>query len=293
TDTMLGRLLGDNVTLASVLTRDVGTIKADPGQIEQVLMNLAVNARDAMPQGGKITIRTANVAIDEAYSRQHAYLKPGPYVMLTVSDMGVGMDAETRARIFEPFFSTKADGKGTGLGLSTVFGIIKQSAGAINVYSEPGHGTKFKVYFPRYEEAPVVLQTDEAAPIRGGSETILLVDDATPLRELTRLLLEGCGYTVLDSADPAEAIHIAARHKGPLPLLITDVVMPGFSGPILAERLRATRPEISVLYTSGYADDEVAQHGLIGTDRAFLEKPFTRDALIRKVREILDSHGHN
>lgn len=289
TDTMLGRLLGDNVTLASVLTRDVGTIRADPSQIEQVLMNLTVNARDAMPQGGKIMIRTANVAIDEAYSRQHPYLKPGPYVMLTVSDTGVGMDAETRARIFEPFFSTKADGKGTGLGLSTVFGIIKQSAGAINVYSELGHGTKFKVYFPRYEEAPVVLQTDEAAPIRGGSETILLVDDATPLRELTRLLLEGCGYTVLDSADPAEAIHIAARHKGPLPLLITDVVMPGFNGRILAERLRAARPETKVLYTSGYADDEVAQHGLVGAECAFLEKPFTRDALIRKVREILDS----
>lgn len=293
TETMLGRLLGDNVTLTSVLTRDVGTIRADPSQIEQVLMNLAVNARDAMPQGGKITISTTNVAIDEAYSRRYPYLKPGPYAMLTVSDTGVGMDAETRARIFEPFFSTKADGKGTGLGLSTVFGIIKQSAGAINVYSEPGHGTKFKIYFPRYEEAPVVLQTDEAAPIRGGSETILLVDDATPLRELTRLLLEGCGYTVLDSANPAEAIHIAARHKGPLPLLITDVVMPGFSGLILAERLRAARPEISVLYTSGYADDEVAQHGLVGAECAFLEKPFTRDALIRKVREILDSHGHN
>jgi two-component system cell cycle sensor histidine kinase/response regulator CckA len=293
TETMLGRLLGDHVALSNVLCRDLGTIKADPSQIEQVLINLAVNARDAMPQGGKITISTTNVVIDEAYSRQYPYLRPGPYVMLTVSDTGIGMDAETRAHIFEPFFTTKVMGKGTGLGLSTVFGIIKQSAGAINVYSEPGHGTKFKIYFPRREEASVVLPTDASAAIRGGSETILLVDDATPLRGLTRLLLEACGYTVLDSGDPADAIDIAARHKGPLPLLITDVVMPGFSGLILAERLRAARPEISVLYTSGYADDEVAQHGLIGTDRAFLEKPFTRDALIRKVREILDSHGHN
>jgi two-component system cell cycle sensor histidine kinase/response regulator CckA len=293
TGTMLGRLLGDNVALSKVYCHDLGTIKADPGQIEQVLMNLAVNARDAMPEGGKITLRTANVTIDEAYSRQHPYLKPGPYVMLSVSDTGVGMDAETRSRIFEPFFSTKVAGKGTGLGLSTVFGIVKQSAGAINVYSEPGHGTKFKIYFPRCEAAPVAIQSHDAAPLRGGSETILLVDDAGPLRGLTRLLLEGCGYTVLDSGDPADAIDMAAHYHGLLPLLITDVVMPGFSGPILAERLRAVRPEMKVLYTSGYANDEVAQHGLIGADRAFLEKPFNRDALIRKVREILDSHPHN
>jgi two-component system, cell cycle sensor histidine kinase and response regulator CckA len=292
TETMLGRMLGDNVTLNSILSHDLGTVRADPSQIEQILMNLAVNARDAMPQGGKITIRTANVAIDQAYVRQHPYLKPGPYVMLTVSDTGIGMDAETRARIFEPFFSTKADGKGTGLGLSTVFGIVKQSAGAINAYSEPGHGTKFKVYFPRCEEAPVILTTNEAAPLAGGSETILLVDDAAPLRGLTRLLLEGCGYTVLDSGDPAEAMSIAELHKGPLPLLITDVVMPGFSGRVLADRLRAARPETKVLYTSGYADDEVVQHGLVGADCAFLEKPFTRDALIRKVREILDAPKH-
>ena len=288
TNVMLDRLIGDDVSLTSSLSHGLGTIKADPSQIEQVLMNLAVNAGDAMPQGGKITIRTANVEIDQAYSRQHPYLKPGPYVMLVVSDTGVGMDAETRARIFEPFFSTKAAGKGTGLGLSTVFGIIKQSAGAINVYSEPGHGTKFKVYFPRHEEAPAVIPPEDALPLRGGSETILLVDDAAPLRGLTRLLLEGCGYTVLDSGDPADAIRMAARHKGPLPLLITDVVMPGFSGRVLAERLAAARPETKVLYTSGYASDEVAQHGLVGAGFAFLEKPFTRDTLIRKVREILD-----
>jgi two-component system, cell cycle sensor histidine kinase and response regulator CckA len=293
TGAMLGRLLGDHVTLCNVLCHDLGTIKADPSQIEQVLMNLAVNARDAMPEGGKITLRTANVAIDQAYSRQHPYLKPGPYVMLSVGDTGVGMDADTRSRIFEPFFSTKVAGKGTGLGLSTVFGIIKQSAGAINVYSEPGYGTKFKIYFPRCESAPIAIQPHAAAPLSGGSETLLLVDDAGPLRGLTRLLLEGCGYTVLDSGDPADAIEIAAGHNGALPLLITDVVMPGFSGPVLAERLRAVRPEMKVLYTSGYADDELAQHGLIGSDRAYLEKPFTRDALIRKVREVLDSRPPN
>lgn len=293
TETMLDRLIGDDVSLTTVLSHDLGTIKADPSQMEQVLMNLAVNARDAMPQGGKIAIRTANVVIDEAYSRQHPYLTPGPYVMLTVSDTGIGMDGATRARIFEPFFSTKTDGKGTGLGLSTVFGIVKQSAGAINVYSEPGHGTKFKVYFPRCEAVPIELPTEEATPLRGGSETILLVDDAAPLRGLTRLLLEGCGYTVLDCGDPADAIHIASRHKGPLPLLITDVVMPGFSGRVLAERLTAARPDLRVLYTSGYADDEVAQHGMVGAACSFLEKPFSRDALMRKVREILDLPAPN
>jgi two-component system cell cycle sensor histidine kinase/response regulator CckA len=206
-----------------------------------------------------------------------------------VRDTGIGMDKETQSRIFEPFFSTKEAGTGTGLGLSTVFGVVKQSAGTINVYSEPGHGTIFKIYFPRCEEAPDVIQPEKAAPLRGGSETILLVDDAGPLRGLTRLLLEGCGYTVLDSGDPEEAIRIAGQHQGPLPLLITDVVMPGISGPVLAKKLAAARPETRVLYTSGYADDEVAQHGAIEEDSAFLEKPFTRDALVRKVRELLDS----
>jgi PAS domain S-box-containing protein len=291
-DTMLDRMIGDDVELVSVLGPDLGTIKADSTQIEQVLMNMVVNARDAMPHGGKITIRTANAEIDDAYVRQHPYAKPGPYVMLTVSDTGVGMDKDTQSHIFEPFFSTKEAGKGTGLGLSTVFGIVKQSAGAVNVYSEPGHGTIFKIYFPRCFEAPAVIQPEKAMPLRGGSETILLVDDAAPLRGLTRLLLEDCGYTVLDSGDPVEAMHMAGHHKGPLPLLITDVVMPGCSGPVLAEKLAAARPETRVLYTSGYADDEVAQHGTVGPNSAFLEKPFTRDALVRKVRELLDSPIH-
>jgi CheY-like chemotaxis protein len=290
-NTMLSRLIGDDVELVTVFGRDLGTIKADPTQVEQVLMNLVVNARDAMPEGGKITIGTTNVEIDEAYVRFHPYTKPGPYVKLTVSDTGIGMDQETQSHIFEPFFSTKEAGTGTGLGLSTVFGIVKQSAGSINVYSEPGHGTTFKMYFPRREEAPVVIQPEKAAALRGGTETILLVEDAAPLRDLTRRLLEDCGYTVLDSGDPAEAIRMAGQHQGLLPLMITDVVMPGFSGPVLAKRLAAARPETRVLYTSGYAEDAVVQ-SVIGPNCAFLEKPFTRDALIRKVRELLDAPLH-
>jgi two-component system cell cycle sensor histidine kinase/response regulator CckA len=289
---MLSRLIGDDVEVVSVLCSDLGTIKVDPTQIEQVLMNLAVNARDAMPEGGKITIETANVEIDETYARQHPSAKPGPYVMLAMSDTGFGIDKEIQSRIFEPFFSTKEAGKGTGLGLSTVFGIVKQSAGSIGVYSELGHGTTFKIYFPRYEEAPVVIQEEKAEPLRGGSETLLLVDDAAPLRELTRQLLEDCGYTVLDSGNPAEAIRIAGQHNGPLPLVITDVIMPGLSGPALAKRLTAARPETRVLYTSGYADDAVVKHGMIGPNCAFLEKPFTRDDLVRKVRDLLDSPAH-
>jgi len=289
---MLNRLIGDHVELVSVLGRDLGTVKADPSQVEQVLMNLAVNARDAMPHGGKITIATSNVEIDETYAQLHASIKPGSYVMMTVSDTGLGMDKETQSRIFEPFFSTKEIGKGTGLGLSTVFGIVKQSAGTIWVYSEPGHGTTFKIYFPRCGEAPVIIQPEISTPLRGGSETILLVEDAAPLRELTRRLLEDCGYTVLDSGDPAEAIRIAGEHKGLLPLMITDVVMPGFSGPVLAERLATTRPETRVLYTSGYVDDSAVQNDVLNPARAFLGKPFTRDDLVRKVRELLDSPIH-
>jgi PAS domain S-box-containing protein len=285
--TILSRVIGDDIELASVLQIDLGTINADPIQIEQVLMNLAVNARDAMPRGGTITIETANVVLDGAYAREHSYAPPGQYVMLKVSDTGIGMDKETQARIFEPFFSTKEIGQGTGLGLSTVFGIVKQSAGIITVLSEPNEGTAFQIYFPQCEEALAIARQDRAVPLRGGSETILLVDDAAPLRGLTRRLLKDCGYTVLDSGEPAEAIRIAEQHKGPLPLIITDVVMPRLSGPALAERIVAARPETKVLYTSGYADDAVV-NGL-AKHCMFLEKPFTRDELIKKVREVLDS----
>src|SRR5579859_685283 len=290
-DTMLARLIGDNVELADELAPDLGTINADPSQIEQVLMNLAVNARDAMPQGGKITIATANTEIDEIYARQNPSVKPGPYVMLTVSDTGVGTDKKNLSRIFEPFFSTKDAGKGSGLGLSTVFGIVKQSGAGIHVYSEPGHGTTFRINFPRCKEGPAVIQEKQAMPLRGGSETILLVEDSAPLRELTRELLENCGYTVLDSGSPVEAIRIASQHKGALPLIITDVEMPLLSGIVLAERLVETRPEIKVLYTSGHTEQSVTDHGVLGRNCAFLEKPFTRYALIGKVRDLLDSPG--
>jgi two-component system cell cycle sensor histidine kinase/response regulator CckA len=291
--TMLGRLIGEEIELVSVLGSDLGTIQADPIQVEQVLMNLVINSRDAMPQGGRITIETSNVESpdqesNETWVRHNPTAKLGPCVMLAVSDTGIGMDKETQARVFEPFFSTKGAGKGTGLGLSTVFGIVKQSAGAICVYSEPGHGTTFNIYFPRCEAAAVVSQRAKDAPPLGGSETILLVDDADPLRGLTRQLLEGCGYTVLDTGQPSEALRIAEQHPGPLHLMITDVMMPGLSGPGLAEKLAAVRPETRVLYTSGCSADAVFKPGLPASDHAFLEKPFTRDDLVRKVRGVLD-----
>src|SRR5665213_801383 len=291
-DTMLNRLIGDDIQLKSILQEDLGTIKADPNQLEQVLMNLVINARDAMPKGGKIAVVTSNVEIDETYARQHSPIRPGRYVLLTVTDTGSGMDSETQSHIFEPFFSTKAPGRGTGLGLSTVFGIVKQSEGMISVYSEVGKGTTFKIHFPRCDQAPTVALPAKANPLRGGTETILLVDDASPLRKLTRLLLEQCGYTIIDSGDPSEALRIAGEHAGPLPLMITDVVMPGFSGSILAERLAVIRPKTKVLYTSGYAEDATIQLNVPGQDYAYLEKPFSRDALVRKVRELLDSASH-
>lgn len=287
-NTMLNRLIGDNIELVTVLGHDLGTVETDPNQIEQVLMNLVVNARDAMPQGGKITIETANVDIDESNTGQYPSTKSGPQVMLSVTDTGHGMDRQTQLRIFEPFFSTKEAGKGTGLGLSTVFGIVKQSGGSIVVRSGTGEGTTFTIYFPRCDAVPSIIQPQSATPLRGGTETLLLVEDAAPLRALTCRILEDCGYTVLASGNPAEALHIAEQHKGPLPLLITDVVMPGFSGPVLAKRLAATRPQIRVLYTSGYIDDGMDLEGVIGTGGAFLEKPFTRDDLIRRVRQLLD-----
>ncbi len=287
--TLLNRLIGEDIELVSVLGRDLGTVKADPSQVQQVLMNLALNARDAMLHGGKITISTANVEVDESCAGQQPLTKPGSYVMLTVSDTGIGMDKKTQSRMFEPFFSTKEAGKGTGLGLSTVYGIVKQSGGTISAHSKPGRGTTFNIHFPRCEELPAVVPQEKAAPLRGGSETILLVDDAVPLRKLTRRLLEDCGYTVLDAGDAVEAIRMAERYKGPLPLMIADVVMPGLSGPDLAKSLALARPETRVLYTSGYIDDAIVSLAVLGPDYAFLEKPFGRDALVRKVRELLDS----
>jgi nitrogen-specific signal transduction histidine kinase/CheY-like chemotaxis protein len=286
---MLNRLIGDDVALTSTLCPDLGTINADPSQVEQVLMNLAINARDAMPKGGNISIATDNVEIDELHARQPPFTGPGQYVRLTVSDTGIGMDAETQSHIFEPFFSTKAPGRGTGLGLSTVFGIVNQSGGAITVDSALNRGTTFQIYFHRHHQPAVTSLPETEKTVQGGKETILLVDDAPALRRLTRRLLQDCGYTVLESGDPAEALRIAAQYPGVLPLMITDVVMPGFSGSVLAEKLADSRPEIKVLYASGYSDEAVIPSRTPGQHYAFLEKPFTREDLLRKVRDLLDS----
>jgi PAS domain S-box-containing protein len=296
TEKMLRRLISEEVDVVSILGNGLGRIIADPSQVELVLMNLAINARDAMPEGGKIILRTSNVEIDEAFVQLHPSIEAGRYVLLTVSDTGIGMDMETQSHIFEPFFSTKAPGHGTGLGLSTVFGIVAQSGGSIAVYSEPGEGATFKVYFPRSDEAMAAAQPAKAKSQYPGSETILLVDDADSLRGLTKRLLENCGYKVLDSGDPVEALRIATEHQGPMPLLLTDVVMPGLSGPALAEQITALRPGTKVLYTSGYNDGSTFKSNISGQDCVtsdrncgFLEKPYTREDLLRKVRELLDS----
>jgi two-component system cell cycle sensor histidine kinase/response regulator CckA len=253
-------------------------------------MNLAVNARDAMPRGGRLTIETGNVALDEAYARQHAGVEPGGYVMLAVSDSGLGMTPEVRSRIFEPFFTTKDVGKGTGLGLATVHGIVKQSGGHIWVYSEPGHGTAFKIYLPRTDSPGLAAETLAPAqdePPRG-SETILLVEDEASLRELVRECLTASGYKVLEASHGTAALEAAERHPGRVDLLMTDIVMPGMSGRELAELLRALRPQIRTLYMSGYTDDAVLLHGVLAEEMAFLQKPFTTADLARRVREVLD-----
>ena len=286
---MLRRLIGEDIEVDCVLQPHLGRVKADPSQVEQILLNLAVNARDAMPQGGKLTIETANVDLDEAYCQQHAPANPGPYVMLAVSDTGVGMDKDTQAHIFEPFFTTKGVGKGTGLGLSTVYGIVKQSGGFIWVYSEPGSGATFRIYLPRIERTGEQDKQEKSASVRGGSETILLVEDSKPLLELACEFLGTCGYKVLHSSDPLEAIRIVEQYEGPIPLLITDVVMPEMSGRALAEKLTALRPGMRVLYMSGYTDDAILRYGEFDSGKAFLQKPFTKNALAAKVRELLES----
>jgi len=289
---MLRRLIGEDIELVTVLDPALGRVKADPGQIEQVLMNLAVNARDAMPQGGKLTIETMNAYLDEDYARRHVDVQPGPYVMLAVSDTGVGMDAGTQAHLFEPFFTTKQVGQGTGLGLSTVYGIVKQSNGHIWVYSEPGHGTTFKIYLPMVEE--VVELAEERTPVAAisqtGVEAVLLVEDNDDVRDLARRVLLQHGYSVLEARDGEEALLICERHEGPVHLLVTDVVMPGgLSGRQLAERLAALYPGMKVLYMSGYTDNAIVHHGVLGPGMAFLQKPFSPDVLVCKVREVLDT----
>jgi two-component system, cell cycle sensor histidine kinase and response regulator CckA len=289
TETMLRSLIGEDILLTTDLAPGLGKVKADPGQIEQVIMNLAVNARDAMPQGGKLTIETANVELDETYAEGHLKVKPGRYVMLAISDTGCGMTEEVKAHLFEPFFTTKAAGKGTGLGLATVYGIVKQSDGHVGVYSEEGLGTTIKVYLSPVEEDVAVEEPhsrQETAPV--GTETLLLTEDDATVRALAHRILQRQGYTVLQASSAKEAIRLVEDFEGEIHLLVTDVVMPEMGGRQLAERLVITRPGLKVLYVSGYTDDAVIRHGVLQADVAFLQKPYTPVGLASKVRAVLD-----
>jgi two-component system cell cycle sensor histidine kinase/response regulator CckA len=290
-DSMLRRLLGEDVDLVTRLDPNLGHVRADPGQLEQVLANLSLNARDAMPEGGKLTIETRNVDLDASYLGLQARVVPGPYVLLSVSDTGVGMDGATQARLFEPFFTTKPKGKGTGLGLATVYGIVKQSDGYIWCQSELGSGTTFKVYLPRVAEEVEPVVTRPPLLPAFGAETVLLVEDASAVRSLVHRVLEEHGYAVLEAQTAEEALQLARRHPEPIQLLITDVVLPGASGRRLAEELLAERPQTKVLYMSGYTDDAIVHRGVLDPDTAFIHKPFTPEALARKVREVLDAVG--
>jgi CheY-like chemotaxis protein len=287
-DKMLQRILGADVDLVSLPRQPLGKVRVDPSCLEQVIMNLVVNARDAMPRGGKLTMETDNVILDEAYAHDHLGVTPGPHVMLAVSDTGTGMDRSTLNRIFEPFFTTKEPGKGTGLGLSTVFGIVNQSGGSIWVYSEPGRGTTFKVYLPRVNQQVDVVQPIAATPTSRGSETILLVEDDDQVRLVVRGILSRSGYQVIEARNAGEALLHCERHAGVIDLLLTDVVMPQMSGPELAKRLAQARPGMKVLCMSGYTDDSIVRHGVLEAHVEYLQKPITPEALMTRVREILD-----
>ncbi len=290
TQKMLRRLIGEDVVLTASLDPSVAPVKADPGQLQQVLMNLSVNARDAMPQGGRLAIETRNATLDENYARTHPRVRPGEYVLLAVSDTGTGMDPQTKLRIFEPFFTTKGAGKGTGLGLAVVHGVVTQSEGHIEVHSEAGKGTTFKIYLPAVKER---LSTGRSShglhPLPRGSEAVLLVEDEDAVRALARHVLTSCGYTILEARDGREALRFAEQHPGRIDLVVSDVVMPYLGGRQLVERLAALRPGVRVLFLSGYTDDAVVRHGVREAEYAFLQKPFTPTALARKVREVLDA----
>jgi nitrogen-specific signal transduction histidine kinase/ActR/RegA family two-component response regulator len=290
---MLQRLIGEDIRLTTELGNSPVRVKADQGQIEQVIMNLAVNARDAMPQGGSLTLATSNFHMDENFIRRYPYpVLVGDYVLLTVTDSGAGMDATTRARAFEPFFTTKGKGKGTGLGLSTVYGVVKQSGGYIDLCSEPGAGTTFKIYLPQVEGAVAEPeQSGELPASLHGSETVLLVEDEASLRKLSSHLLQLCGYSVIEAECGAEAIKLSLEYQKPIQLLLTDVVMPGMSGRMLADELVKQRPKLKVLYMSGYTGQRVGAHGVLTEGSLFLPKPFTREALASKVRIALDGRA--
>ncbi|HUE22506.1 MAG TPA: response regulator [Bryobacteraceae bacterium] len=289
---MLSRLIGEDIELIAVAAAEPATIRTDPGQLEQVVMNLVVNARDAMPGGGKLVIETANAQVDQTYAGPNVDLKPGSYIVLAISDTGMGMDPETVTHLFEPFFTTKAPGKGTGLGLATAYGIVKQSGGAISVYSEPGRGTTIKIYLPAAEAKAAVEASGQgpAAALRG-SETILVLEDEARVRKLVCEVLAGRGYRVLEAVRGEEAIRMAREHKGRIHLLLTDVVMPEMSGPQALEQIRARHPNVKVLFMSGYTDEAMVHHGILDSGAAFLQKPFLPETLARKVREVLASQA--
>ncbi|HYT91412.1 MAG TPA: PAS domain-containing protein, partial [Gemmataceae bacterium] len=289
TEQLLRRVLGEHIELTLSLEPGLGWVKVDRGQIEQVLMNLAVNARDAMPEGGTLRIATGNVVLDESYAETHPQVHAGWYVMLAVSDTGCGMDESIQARIFEPFFTTKGPGRGTGLGLATVHGIVRQSGGRIEVHSAVGRGTTFKIYLPRVEGASPSAKSSAGLSTRpAGTETVLLVEDEEAVRQLATLALRMSGYTILEAGSGEEAIQLCEQYPGPIHLILTDVVMPRMGGRELVDRLRAIRPELKILYLSGYTDDAMIHRGALEAEAAFLQKPFTTPALTRKVREVLD-----
>ena len=287
-DKLLQRLLGEDIEVVTNLDSTLGAVRADAARLEQVVVNLAVNSRDAMPHGGRLVIETRNAELDDSYAREHAPVRPGRYVMLAVSDTGTGMSAETMSHVFEPFFTTKEAGKGTGLGLSTVYGIVKQSGGYVWCYSELGHGTTFKVYLPRVDEPIDRLPVRAAAGPTHGSETVLVVEDESELRALTRRVLEKRGYTVLAARTADAASALARDYTGPIHLLLSDVVLPGASGGALADELLARRAELKVLLMSGYTEDAIVHRGVLAANTAFLHKPFSAEGLAAKVREVLD-----
>jgi PAS domain S-box-containing protein len=287
-EAMLHRLIGEHIELRTVLASDAGAVRADRGQLEQAIVNLVVNARDAMPDGGRLTIETANTEFDSQYSEGHVSADPGPYVLVAISDTGIGMSAETKAHLFEPFFTTKELGKGTGLGLATVYGIVKQSGGYVWAYSELAQGATFKIYLPRVAGTPTPPASPADAQPSRGTETLLVAEDEVSVRRLVVRVLESRGYAVLEARDGREALEIATAHSGPIDLLVTDVVMPGMNGRELAKLLSSQRPEMRALYLSGYTDHAIVRNGKLEPGLAFLQKPFTPDALARKVREVLD-----